>query len=66
MRYNRRVKVYLDNCCYNRPFDDQSLGVVGATRFLQQYDTGYGDYTKEKYAVPEEDAQTVYEQLKKY
>ncbi len=39
------MKLYLDNCCYNRPFDDQSAGMA---RFLQQYDPGYGDYTKEK------------------
>ncbi len=25
-----------------------ALGNVGAVRFLQQYDLGYGDYTKEK------------------
>ena len=43
-----------------------ALGVVGATRFLQQYDTGYGDYTKEKYDMPEEDANGIYEQLKSY
>lgn len=24
------------------------LGPVGTVRFIQQYDTGYGDYTKEK------------------
>ncbi|MBQ7166744.1 MAG: hypothetical protein IJR93_07375 [Treponema sp.] len=33
-----------------------ALGVVGAVRFMQQYDTGYGDYTKEKYAFAYEDA----------
>ncbi|MBR5966448.1 MAG: hypothetical protein IK015_10080 [Treponema sp.] len=43
-----------------------ALGVVGATRFLQQYDAGCGDYTKEKYSIPEEDEQAVYEQLKNY
>ncbi|MBO4628755.1 MAG: hypothetical protein J5687_02265 [Treponema sp.] len=43
-----------------------ALGVVGATRFLQQYDTGYGDYTKEKYTFAEEEAESVYEQLKTY
>ena len=43
-----------------------ALGVVGATRFLQQYDTGYGDYTKEKYDMPEEDANSIYEQLNSY
>ena len=28
MRKQRIVKIYVDNCCFNRPFDDQSqLGV---------------------------------------
>ena len=26
----------------------QSLGVTGMIRFLQQYDSGEGDYTKER------------------
>ena len=26
--HTESVKVYLDNCCFNRPFDDQSLLVV--------------------------------------
>ena len=43
-----------------------ALGVVGATRFLQQYDTGYGDYTKEKYSFEEESAEDIYAQLKNY
>jgi len=25
---SERMKVYLDNCCFNRPFDDQSSPVV--------------------------------------
>ncbi len=25
-----------------------ALGPVGAVRFMQQYEVGYGDYTKEK------------------
>ncbi len=44
----------------------KALGTVGMVRFLQQYDTGSGDYTKEKYSFPEEDAESIYEQLKKY
>ena len=24
----RRIKVYLDNCCYNRPFDEQSQDLI--------------------------------------
>jgi hypothetical protein len=30
-----------------------ALGPIGMTRFMQQYDTGYGDYTKEKYGLPD-------------
>lgn len=26
----------------------EALGYVGMVRFIQQYDRGYGDYTKEK------------------
>lgn len=43
-----------------------ALGVVGATRFIQQYDTGSGDYTKEKYTFEEENAEDIYSQLKDY
>ncbi|MCL2442861.1 MAG: hypothetical protein FWD13_05275 [Treponema sp.] len=27
----------------------ESLGVVGMLRFIQQYENGFGDYTEEKY-----------------
>ena len=30
-----------------------ALGNVGAVRFLQQYDLGYGDYTKEQQNEPD-------------
>ncbi len=30
-----------------------SLGIVGMLRFLQQFEAGYGDYTKEKYQLNE-------------
>lgn len=30
-----------------------ALGNVGVVRFLQQYDLGYGDYTKEKQNEPD-------------
>lgn len=30
-----------------------ALGNVGAVRFLQQYDLGYGDYIKEKQNEPD-------------
>jgi len=49
------MKVYLDNCCYNRPFDDQTqeiltrkLGAVDSVRFLRQFEDGSGDYTQER------------------
>ncbi len=32
-----------------------ALGPVGMVRFIQQYDIGYGDYTKEKQSEPDED-----------
>jgi len=28
MEYEKAVRVYLDNCCYNRPFDDQTQLLV--------------------------------------
>ena len=30
----------------------ESLGPVGFARFIQQFENGYGDYTKEKYSLP--------------
>jgi hypothetical protein len=27
----------------------EALGPIGMVRFIQQYENGYGDYTKEKY-----------------
>ena len=41
----------------------EALGTVGTVRFLQQYDLGYGDYTKEKYEMEEEKEEDVYAQL---
>ncbi len=31
----------------------EALGPVGMVRFMQQYDLGYGDYTKEKQSKPD-------------
>jgi len=31
----------------------EALGPIGMVRFMQQYDAGYGDYTKEKYGLPD-------------
>ena len=50
------LKIYLDNCCYNRPFDDLSqekinkekLGVEGMIKFIQMYSDGKGNYTEER------------------
>ncbi len=30
-----------------------AIGPLGMARFLQQYEPGYGDYTKEKYEEPD-------------
>lgn len=30
-----------------------ALGPVGTVKFIQQYETGYGDYTKEKQNEPD-------------
>ena len=87
------MRIYLDNCCYNRPFDDQcqemnafktlnpdspatiralglralkdALGPVGMARFMQQCEEGYGDYTAEKYNMPDEDMKILIGDLKK-
>lgn len=32
-----------------------ALGPVGMVRFMQQYDLGYGDYTKERQSEPDID-----------
>ena len=32
---------------------NEALGPVGVVRFIQQYDLGYGDYTKEKQDTPD-------------
>ena len=60
------MRIYLDNCCYSTAGLEvlrNGLGVVGAVRFLQQYDVGHGDYTKEKYSMPELNSEDLYSQL---
>ena len=32
---------------------NEALGSVGMVRFIQQFENGYGDYTKEKYQQPD-------------
>jgi hypothetical protein len=61
------VRIYLDTCCLNRPFDEQinekiilekgleiltrELGASATIRFLRQFENGYGDYTEEREAM---------------
>lgn len=33
-----------------------ALGPVGMVRFIQQFDSGHGDYTKEKYEIPDNES----------
>ncbi len=40
-----------------------ALGCVGMVRFIQQYDLGYGDYTKERQKEPEQEKRDAYGQL---
>jgi hypothetical protein len=46
------MRIYLDNCCFNRPFDDQSfitmnrqLGIVETERFIALIQREKFDYT---------------------
>jgi len=41
------------------------LGPVGMVRFMQQYENGYGDYTKEKYQQPDLSVEEINNYLKK-
>ena len=50
------------NVNLNNPIEIRTIGIralkealepVGMVRFMQQYDMGYGDYTKEKYENPD-------------
>ncbi len=42
-----------------------ALGPVGMVKFIQQYDLGYGDYTKEKQDEPDMDLAEIDALLKK-
>ena len=44
----------------------KALGPVGTVRFLQQFNQGNGDYTKEKYAQPEPSFEELDKELQKY
>ncbi len=48
MHINQNNPIELRNAGYAALND--ALDPVGAIRFLQQFNTGIGDYTKEKYA----------------
>ena len=41
-----------------------ALGPIGAVRFMQQFDGGHGDYTKEKYDRPDESFDEIEARLK--
>ena len=43
----------------------EALGPVGTVKFMQQYDMGYGDYTKEKQDQPDISLEEIDALLKK-
>ena len=43
----------------------EALGPVGMVKFMQQYDMGYGDYTKEKQKQPDISLEEIDALLKK-
>ena len=63
------MKVYLDNCCYNRPYDDQSSLPISleaqakllikekclelASSFILDYENSCNPYTDRKIAIKE-------------
>ena len=48
---NKAIDIKNPILLYRMGFDilARELGAVGATRFIQLFDNGHGDYTKEKY-----------------
>lgn len=44
------MKVYLDNCCYNRPYDDNSSG---AQKTIKQENFDYTKWHKEYFSKDE-------------
>ena len=42
----------------------KALGPVGTVRFLQQFNQGNGDYSKEKYETPEPSMDDIIEKLR--
>ncbi|MCD8049769.1 MAG: hypothetical protein LUG52_09310 [Clostridia bacterium] len=62
MHINQNNPIELRNAGYTALND--ALGPVGTIRFLQQFNTGVGDYTKEKYThddIIPEDAESLME-----
>lgn len=56
------------NVNLNNPFEIRTVGMqalkevlgpVGMVRFMQQFDLGYGDYTKERQNEPNEDINAI-------
>ncbi len=43
-----------------------TLGPIGFARFIQQFENGHGDYTKEKYDQPEPSFEELDDELKKF
>jgi hypothetical protein len=69
------MKLYLDSCCYNRPYDDQTqerihlegeavLAIIHKGK-ENNNENGYGDYTKEKYQQPDLTVEEIDSILKK-
>ena len=44
----------------------EALGPVGFARFIQQFEHGYGDYTKEKYEQPDLSFEELDKELQKF
>ena len=44
----------------------EALDPVGFARFIQQFETGYGDYTKEKYEQPDLSFEELDKELQKF
>ena len=44
----------------------EALGPIGYTHFIQQFENGYGDYTKEKYEQPDLSFEEQDAELKKF
>ena len=45
---------------------NDALGPVGAARFMQQFEDGHGDYSKEKYDLPDESFDEIEAKLKAF